>query len=944
MKKVLILMLLVCLFGMARGQTSVVYWFDSQKGPAQTIPMSDGSFEIDASQLPDGLHSLHVQCLMSDGSCSFSEIRYFLRVSQPESIGQYTVLCSIDGKMHSQETMTGGTFEIDASQLPDGLHALNVQCLMPDGICTFSEMRYFLRVSPQENIDQLNVYCSVDGVFHNKQTVAIDAGLASFETDLSDISEGLHHITLQAITPSGEMTDSYNGFFLRNVVQTSETLNCSYTIDNNKESVGMGIISHDGSTHFDLDVASLSDGLHCFTYLLHGDKGGNSLQTCYFMKIPVGGDKITKYQYWVNDNSTLVHTTTLAEPKDPLQVVSLLPVESHPLRSSLFHFEISDNQPMMYAKNTLHARFYDLTDHFAEATDNFIDYSASAPVTPVGELQSGVRETTERPAANVVTWYTLTAQRGDSLRLKIDCPATIQLFAPSGDEIYNASGLTSTKWGGCHAEESGTFYMALHDVTSTKGTDVSIDYECIDKYAVLWQDVTTVGNGGPSTITFMGNGFDELTSVDLIKDAETISSIEVKNNGKAETAVKFDFNGAEVGQYKAVFHFTDGNVTVEECVTVEDALAVSYSATVSYASKFLLSTGNKYVYKVKNHGNMSAYNVPMTITVYTTDATSLETVSITGCSVTGFTENSESADIEGHPYLRRYTISQTLRPSATENFTVHVKTKQRVYVYLQADGIARTGGPSDPVSSLDPNDIYGYQDEKGDKTIRGGLTDVYYTIEFENDPEFATASAHDIYVTDVLSPELFNLSTFAPTRVKIGNKEIELNGEKNGVVTFEMYPEINAIAQLEWSIDETTGIARWHVSSLDPMSLEATDDVTQGVLPVNYDGSGLGQLSFDISLKVNLPDGTEIPNMATIVFDANEPIETPTWTNVIEDILIGDVNDDGVVDTQDAIKVIQYYLKKNPENFDKRAADVNGDGVVDTQDAIKIIKIYLKKE
>ena len=57
----------------------------------------------------------------------------------------------------------------------------------------------------------------------------------------------------------------------------------------------------------------------------------------------------------------------------------------------------------------------------------------------------------------------------------------------------------------------------------------------------------------------------------------------------------------------------------------------------------------------------------------------------------------------------------------------------------------------------------------------------------------------------------------------------------------------------------------------------------------------------------------------------------------------GDANGDGVIDTQDAIKVVQYYLGKNPTDFNIQAADVNNDGVVDTQDAIQIIKIYLKK-
>ena len=61
-------------------------------------------------------------------------------------------------------------------------------------------------------------------------------------------------------------------------------------------------------------------------------------------------------------------------------------------------------------------------------------------------------------------------------------------------------------------------------------------------------------------------------------------------------------------------------------------------------------------------------------------------------------------------------------------------------------------------------------------------------------------------------------------------------------------------------------------------------------------------------------------------------------------VMAGDVNGDNKVDTQDAIKVIQYYLGKNPTDFQLNAADVNGDGKVDTQDAIQIIKIYLNKQ
>ena len=217
------------------------------------------------------------------------------------------------------------------------------------------------------------------------------------------------------------------------------------------------------------------------------------------------------------------------------------------------------------------------------------------------------------------------------------------------------------------------------------------------------------------------------------------------------------------------------------------------------------------------------------------------------------------------------------------------------------------------------------------------MTDVYYTIEFENDPEFATASAHDIYVTDKLDNSLFDLSTYKPTRIEIGGKEAELSGDQNFVTTLDMRPEINAVAQIEGTFDSESGTASWHISSLDPMTMEPTTVPMDGVLPVNQDGEGIGCVSFDISLKPDLAVNTEVPNKATIVFDTNEAIETPTWVNVIGNVSAkrGDVDDSGRVDISDVVAVINHIAGVKPI----AKADVTGDNRVDISDVVEIINI-----
>jgi hypothetical protein len=68
------------------------------------------------------------------------------------------------------------------------------------------------------------------------------------------------------------------------------------------------------------------------------------------------------------------------------------------------------------------------------------------------------------------------------------------------------------------------------------------------------------------------------------------------------------------------------------------------------------------------------------------------------------------------------------------------------------------------------------------------------------------------------------------------------------------------------------------------MTMEPTDDPMDGFLPVNTNGQGIGEVSYDISLKSGLAHGTEVNNRAGIVFDTNETIMTPTWTNIVDRI------------------------------------------------------------
>ena len=109
------------------------------------------------------------------------------------------------------------------------------------------------------------------------------------------------------------------------------------------------------------------------------------------------------------------------------------------------------------------------------------------------------------------------------------------------------------------------------------------------------------------------------------------------------------------------------------------------------------------------------------------------------------------------------------------------------------------------------------------------------------------------------------------------------NNKTTFIKTIDMRPEINAIAQVEGDYNQKNGIAQWKFQSLDPMTMEPTDDLMQGILPVNYNGtSGIGEVMYEIGVKQGKADGTVITNRAGIVFDYEQPILTPTWTNIVD--------------------------------------------------------------
>src|SRR5215469_6076837 len=183
---------------------------------------------------------------------------------------------------------------------------------------------------------------------------------------------------------------------------------------------------------------------------------------------------------------------------------------------------------------------------------------------------------------------------------------------------------------------------------------------------------------------------------------------------------------------------------------------------------------------------------------------------------------------------------------------------------------------------IDPNDKTGTQG-LGQAQYLAGTETLSYQIHFEN-LAAATAAAQQVVVTDQLNPQLVDLNTFSLGPIWFGSTTV---APPSGLSQFsrnvDLRPAQNLLVRLDASLNKTTGVLTWRFSSVDPATLQFTQDPTAGFLPPNVNPpAGEGAVSFTVNQKQGFSTGTQIQNQASVVFDLNAPIATPVWSNTID--------------------------------------------------------------
>lgn len=183
----------------------------------------------------------------------------------------------------------------------------------------------------------------------------------------------------------------------------------------------------------------------------------------------------------------------------------------------------------------------------------------------------------------------------------------------------------------------------------------------------------------------------------------------------------------------------------------------------------------------------------------------------------------------------------------------------------------------------DPNDITGPAGyDTAQWVARKEVMD--YTVRFENDPVFATSNASLVFITVPIDDDIDPFS-FRLNAIGFGSKFITMPDNAN------LYQErIDYAEELGFHLDVTAGLDItnnrffWLLETIDPLTGQPPTDPLAGFLPVNdtLTGSGEGFVTFSCKPKSTTLTGEVVSHQASIVFDANEPLLTNTWTNTVD--------------------------------------------------------------
>ena len=394
---------------------SYEYWIDKDITNKKTTESTNGTIilDLDVTTLTQGVHYLNFRAKDKLGNWSNLLTQYFYRTSTDNGANnalssyEYWIDKDVTNKKSVESSNGMVTFDLDVSDLSQGVHYLNFRA--KDKLGNWSNLltQYFYRTSTDNGADNtLNSYeYWIDKDVTNKKTTESTNGTIILDLDVSSLERGVHYLNFRAKDKLGNWSSLLTQYFV-----------CPL------ENITKGKISN-------------------YAYWLNDDL--NTLQTGNFTP--------TEVLQW---DGFLLDIPEAIIPKTMPESIQLTSTNKED-RTATFSWT-NDVQ--------LNLQFKDEAERWSVASiDTFTHTSKQTIDAKLLTLNKG--NSFQKPVSRALEAISIDINKEDSVYWKADQPCILSVFNPKNELVYTLSGsdiLTGKK---IKTEEKGTYYALLHDAT-----------------------------------------------------------------------------------------------------------------------------------------------------------------------------------------------------------------------------------------------------------------------------------------------------------------------------------------------------------------------------------------------------------------------------------------------------------------------------------------------
>ncbi len=308
------------------------YWFDDNhqdynEGNMNGNKSGNFEFDVDASQLRIGLHTLHFR--FSDNFQKWSSPLCWLFFSNGKIEQNKLSKCQywFDNNHQNliEKGMNGGiseTLEFDTEQLEYGLHTLHLRFSDNNGKwSTPTEWLFFSngKIDPKQ---PAKIEYWFNDLSSERVTETIkETGITLF-TNASNLKDGLHKIVYRISDNQGNWSipSQWSFYRLPESFINDTVVTIEYWLDSGYDKP-FSISAHSGVNLFDIETENLSEGLHTLTYRTKtkcGNYGNPGTWLFYKLSQTQKASGIQWCKYWWNDREDLATIEIFDPISNPL--------------------------------------------------------------------------------------------------------------------------------------------------------------------------------------------------------------------------------------------------------------------------------------------------------------------------------------------------------------------------------------------------------------------------------------------------------------------------------------------------------------------------------------------------------------------------------------------------------------------------------------------------